>query len=136
MIGVLVLTHGATGEHLLAAATQIVGKTTTRAAAIGVAPDADPQAVLERARALARQLDDGSGVLVLTDLYGATPANIAANLLADGRIEGIAGLSLPMLVRVLSGRDQTLAAAVQRALSGGAEGVLHMNQDCCRDAQR
>ncbi len=136
MIGVLVLTHGASGEHLLAAATQILGQTTTRAAAIGVAPDADPQAVLERARALARQLDDGSGVLVLTDLYGATPANIAANLLADGRIEGIAGLSLPMLVRVLSGRDQTLAAAVQRALSGGAEGVLHMNQDCCRDAQR
>jgi mannose PTS system EIIA component len=136
MIGVLVLTHGATGEHMLATAKQIVGTTRTRAAAMGVAPDADPQAVLEGARALARQLDDGSGVLVLTDLYGATPANVAAQLLADGRIEGIAGLSLPMLVRVLSGRDQTLAAAVQRALSGGAEGVLHMNLDCCRDGQR
>jgi len=136
MIGVLVLTHGATGEHMLATAEQIVGTKRTRAAAMGVAPDADPQAVLEGARALAKQLDDGSGVLVLTDLYGATPANVAAQLLADGRIEGIAGLSLPMLVRVLSGRDQTLAAAVQRALSGGAEGVLHMNRDCCRDAQR
>ena len=136
MIGVLVLTHGAAGEHMLATAKQIVGTTRARAAAMGVASDADPQAALESARALAKQLDDGSGVLVLTDLYGATPANVAARLLADGRIEGIAGLSLPMLVRVLSGRDPTLAAAVQRALSGGAEGVLHMNRDCCRDAQR
>jgi PTS system mannose-specific IIA component len=136
MIGVLVLTHGAAGEHMLATATQIVGTTRARAAAMGVASDADPQAVLESARSLAKQLDDGSGVLVLTDLYGATPANVVAQLLADGRIEGIAGLSLPMLVRVLSGRDPTLAAAVQRALSGGAEGVLHMNRDCCRDAQR
>ncbi|HEV8097260.1 MAG TPA: PTS fructose transporter subunit IIA, partial [Burkholderiales bacterium] len=95
-----------------------------------------PGATLERARALVAQLDDGSGVLVLTDMYGATPGNIAGSLLADGRVEGVAGLSLPMLVRVLSGDDRTLAAAVQRALSGGAEGVLHMNRDCCRDAQR
>jgi mannose PTS system EIIA component len=136
MIGVLVLSHGAAGEHLLAAATQIVGKTRIRAAAIGVGPDADPGEVLQRARSLVAQLDDGSGVLVLTDMYGATPGNIAGSLLVDGRVEGVAGLSLPMLVRVLSGDDRTLAAAVQRALSGGAEGVLHMNRDCCRDAQR
>ena len=136
MIGVLVLTHGATGEHMLATATQIVGKTPVRSAVIGVEPDADPKVVLEKARALAGQLDDGSGVLVLTDMYGATPGNVARALLADGRIEGVAGLSLPMLVRVLSGRNGGLAAAVQRALSGGAEGVLHMNEDCCRDAER
>ena len=136
MIGVLVLTHGAAGEHLLATATQIVGKPRMRAAAIGVEPDADPGTVLQRARSVAAQLDDGSGVLVLTDMYGATPGNIAGGLLADGRIEGVAGLSLPMLVRVLSGDDRTLADAVKRALSGGAEGVLHMNRDCCRDAQR
>jgi mannose PTS system EIIA component len=69
-------------------------------------------------------------------MYGATPGNVVAGLLADGQVEGVAGLSLPMLVRVLSGRNGGLAAAVQRALSGGAEGVLHMNQDCCRDAKR
>ena len=136
MIGVLVLTHGATGEHMLATARQILGSTATHAAALGVEPDADPQAVIERARALAQQLDDGSGVLILTDMYGATPGNVAAALLADGRVEGVAGLSLPMLVRVLSGRDGGLDAAVKRALSGGAEGVLHMNDDCCRDAKR
>jgi mannose PTS system EIIA component len=136
MIGVLLITHGASGEHMLATAMQIVGKTAVRAAAIGVPLDADPQVELDKARARAAQLDDGSGVLVLTDIYGATPGNVAAGLLADGRIEGVAGLSLPMLVRVLSGRNGGLGDAVQRALSGGAEGVLHMNQDCCRDAKR
>ena len=134
MIGVLVLTHGATGEHMLATARQILGSTAMHAAALGVEPDADPQAVIERARALAQQLDDGSGVLILTDMYGATPGNVAAALLADGRVEGVAGLSLPMLVRVLSARNGSLDDAVKRALSGGAEGVLHMNDDCCRDA--
>ena len=136
MIGVLVLTHGATGEHMLATARQILGNTPMRAAALAVETDADPQALIERARALAQQLDDGSGVLILTDMYGATPGNVASALLADGRVEGVAGLSLPMLVRVLSGRNGSLDAAVQRALSGGAEGVLHMNDDCCRDAKR
>ena len=136
MIGVLVLTHGAAGENMLATARQILGSIAMPAAALGVEPEADPQAVIERARALAQQLDDGSGVLILTDMYGATPGNVAAALLADGRVEGVAGLSLPMLVQVLSGRNGNLDAAVKRALSGGADGVLHMNQDCCRDAKR
>ena len=136
MIGVLVLTHGATGEHMLATALQIIGNTAIKSAALGVEPNADPDVVIERARALAQQLDDGSGVLVLTDMYGATPGNVAAALLADGRVEGVAGLSLPMLIRVFSGRNGSLAAAVERARTGGAEGVVHMNQDCCRDAKR
>jgi mannose PTS system EIIA component len=91
----------------------------------------EPDAVLARARALAAQLDAGDGLLVLTDMFGATPCNVAARLLADGRVEGVSGVSLPMLVRVLSSRDGSLAASVQRALSGGAEGVVHINTDRC-----
>src|SRR6185369_17561421 len=121
---------------MLATALQIVGNTPIRSAALGVEPDADPQAVIDRARTVAAQLDGGSGVLILTDMYGATPGNVAGALLADGRVEGVAGLSLPMLVRVLSARNGSLAAAVERARTGGAEGVVHMNQDCCRDAKR
>ena len=136
MIGVLIVSHGATGAELLATAAQVLGTEPPHAAALGVARDADPEAVLARARELLAQLDDGSGVLVLTDMFGATPGNVAARLLADGRVEGVAGLSLPMLLRALAGRDGTLAATVQRALSGGTEGVLYMNRDCCRDAER
>jgi PTS system mannose-specific IIA component len=135
VIGVLVVTHGAIGETLLASAAQILGARQVRAAALGVQRNDDPDAVFARARELAARLDDGTGLLVLTDMYGATPCNVAARLLADGRVEGVAGVSLPMLVRVLARRDGSLAAAVQRALSGGAEGVVHMNADR-RDDQR
>jgi PTS system ascorbate-specific IIA component len=131
MIGVLLVTHGAIGETLLASAEAILGAKQAQAATLGVSRGDDPDKVLLRARDLAAQLDSGAGVLVLTDMFGATPCNVAARLLADGRIEGVSGVSLPMLVRVLSGRNGSLPAAVQRALSGGAEGVVHMNRDGC-----
>ena len=131
MIGVLVISHGAIGETLLASAEQILGGRQAQVATLGVSRGEDPDAVLARARALAASVDSGGGVLVLTDMFGATPCNVAARLLADGRVEGVSGVSLPMLVRVLSGRNGSLPAAVQRALSGGAEGVVHMNTDSC-----
>jgi PTS system ascorbate-specific IIA component len=131
VIGVLLISHGAIGESLLSSAESILGRKQARAAALGVSRNDDPDAVLVRAREIAARLDDGSGVLVLTDMFGATPCNVAARLLTDGRIEGVSGVSLPMLVRVLSGRGGSLPAAVQRALSGGAEGVVHMNSDRC-----
>lgn len=136
MIGVLILSHGTTGASLLATAADVMGVSPPHAVALGVAHNEDPETVLAHARELLAQLDDGSGVLVLTDMFGATPGNIAGRLLADGHVEGVAGLSLPMLVRALSGREGTLAATVQRALSGGSEGVLYMNRDCCCDAKR
>lgn len=131
MIGVLLITHGTIGESLLSSAGQILGAPPARAATIGVALGEEPDAVLERARAAAARLDAGDGVLVLTDMFGATPCNVAGRLLQDGRIEGVSGLSLPMLVRVLSGRTGSLAEAVARARSGGAEGVVHINRDRC-----
>ena len=78
-----------------------------------------------------RQLDEGDGVLVLTDMYGATPGNIALKLLEPGRVEGVAGVNLPMLVRALTYREQGLAVVVEKALSGGVEGVMHMTTDSC-----
>ena len=80
---------------------------------------------------LVRQLDEGDGVLVLTDIYGATPGNIALKLLLPGRVEGVSGVNLPMLIRVLTYREQGLAAAVEKALSGGTGGVIHMTKDAC-----
>jgi PTS system mannose-specific IIA component len=131
VIGVLLISHGAIGETLLASAEAILGKKQAQVGTLGVSRSDDPDKVLARARGLAAQLDSGAGLLVLTDMFGATPCNVAARLLADGRIEGVSGVSLPMLVRVLSGRNGSLPAAVQRALSGGAEGVVHMNTDSC-----
>jgi mannose PTS system EIIA component len=134
MIGVLLVTHGQIGASLLDSAAQILDSAPRLAATLGVSRSDDPDDLVLRARRLVKQLDEGDGVLILTDIFGATPGNVIARLLQDGRIEGISGVSLPMLLRVLTSRNGSISAVVQRALSGGAEGVVHMNSDRCLDA--
>ena len=134
MIGVLVVTHGSIGESLLHSAAQILGATPQQTAVLSVWRQDDPDDLVLRARELLESLDAGDGVLVITDIFGATPGNVVSRLLQDGRVEGVSGASLPMLLRVLTSRNGSLAGAVKRALSGGAEGVVHMNSDRCLDA--
>ena len=137
MIGVLVVTHGSIGEALLTSAAQILGNPPAQVATLSVWRQDDPDDLVLRARELLDSLDAGDGVLVLTDIFGATPGNVVSRLLEDGKVEGVSGASLPMLLRVLTGRngskENKLRAAVERALSGGAEGVIHMNTDRCVD---
>jgi len=83
---------------------------------------------------LIRFLDQGEGVLVMSDIYGATPSNIAARLLKPGRVEGVAGVNLPMLIKALSYRDQPLAAALAKAMSGAAEGICLIPHTSSNDA--
>jgi mannose PTS system EIIA component len=133
MIGVLVVTHGSIGEALLSSATQILGNAQAQTATLSVWRQDDPDDLVLRARELLDTLDAGDGVLVITDIFGATPGNVVSRLLEDGKVEGVSGASLPMLLRVLTSRNGSLSAAVKRALSGGAEGVVHMNTDRCLD---
>ena len=133
MIGVLLITHGGLGEQLLRAAAHTLGTEPERAECVAVSDRDTPELLLARARGALGRVDDGSGVLVVTDMFGATPANIAAKLLADGRVEGLSGANLPMLVRALAHRGEPLAAVVEKARAGAAEGVVHMNADrCCK----
>ena len=134
MIGVLIVTHGEIGTALLHSASQILGSPPSQVATLSVWRQDDPDDLVLRAQELLQGIDDGEGVLVLTDIFGATPGNVVSRLLQDGRIEGVSGVSLPMLLRILSKRNGPLSAVVQRALSGGAEGVVHMNSDRCCDA--
>lgn len=134
MIGVLIVTHGDIGTSLLTSASQILGGEQKQVATLSVWRADDIDDLVLRARELMQSLDSGDGVLVLTDIFGATPGNVVSRLLEDGRIEGVSGASLPMLLRVLTGRNGSLAGAVKRAMSGGAEGVVYMNTDRCLDA--
>ena len=131
MIGILIVAHGAMGEALIHSASHVLGKRPLRVRQVGVTVHDDPEAILPQAKDLVRQLDEGKGVLVLTDIYGATPGNIALKLLVPGRVEGISGVNLPMLIRALTYRDKGLAKVVEKSLSGGTEGVVHMNTDSC-----
>ena len=135
MIGILIVTHGEIGRSLLDSASQILGGVPAQACTLSVWRQDDPDDLVLRARELLERIDAGDGVLVLTDIFGATPGNVVSRLLDDDNVEGVSGVSLPMLLRVLTGRMKqgNLAAAVQRALSGGAEGVVHMNSDRCLD---
>jgi PTS system ascorbate-specific IIA component len=134
LIGVLIVTHGEIGTALLESARQILAVDVPQVATLSVWRQDDPDDLVLRARELLDGIDSGDGVLVLTDIFGATPGNVVSRLLEDGRVEGVSGVSLPMLLRVLTSRNGSLPAAVQRAISGGADGVVHMNSDRCCDA--
>ncbi len=126
MVGILILAHGSLGDSLIHCAAHVMGERPRGLLELGVTVNDDPARVLPRALGLVSQLDSGQGVLVLTDIYGATPSNIAARLLAPGRVEGLAGVNLPMLVRALTYRNEPLGAVVAKAVSGGREGVIPM----------
>ena len=126
MIGILIVAHEKLGQSLIRCATHVLGGPPPHLMDIGITIQDDPQAIVPEAQRLVERLDLGAGVLVLTDIYGATPCNIACQLLVPGRVEGIAGASLPMLMRALTYRNEPLEGLVQRAISGGRDGVTRM----------
>jgi PTS system ascorbate-specific IIA component len=126
MIGILIITHGTLGESLIHCASHVLNKRPPRLKQLGVTAQDDPTLLLPQARTLAKELDDGSGVLILSDMYGGTPSNLASKLVVPGKIEAVAGVSLPMLIRVLTYRDRDLQTIVTKAISGGCEGVLRV----------
>ena len=126
MIGILLVSHGAFGESLIHCASHVLGKRPLYVRQLGVTVHDDPDEILPTAEDLIRFLDQGQGVLVMTDIFGATPSTIAMRLLRPGRVEGIAGVNLPMLIRALTYREEPLEAVVAKALSGGSEGVMRM----------
>ena len=126
MIGILIVSHGAFGESLIHSASHVLGKRPLFLRQLGVTVHDDPDAILPVAEDLIRFLDQDQGVLVLTDMLGATPSNIATRLLVAGRVEGVSGVNLPMLIRALTYREEPLADLVEKALSGASEGVMRM----------
>ncbi|HRP95916.1 MAG TPA: PTS fructose transporter subunit IIA [Rhodocyclaceae bacterium] len=126
MIGIFLITHGTLGESLIQCVSHVLNKRPAQLVQLGVSPQDDPLDLLPIARQMLEWTDSGQGAVILTDIYGATPANVAAKLLAPGRIEGIAGVNLPMLLRVLTYREKDLDTLVQRAVTGACDGVLHM----------
>jgi len=127
MIGILLLTHGTLGESLIQCCCHVLNRRPVQIAQLGVSAQDDPLDLVPAARQWLQQVDTGKGVIVLTDIYGATPSNVATKLLEPGRVEAIAGVSLPMLLRVLTYRDKSdIDTVIQKAITGGCDGVLHM----------
>jgi PTS system mannose-specific IIA component len=126
MIGILLISHGTFGESLVQNACHVLNKRPPQLAQLGLAPQDDPLDLLPLARRLLAEVDTGEGVVILTDILGASPANLAAKLLDAGRVEGIAGVNLPMLLRILTYRTHDLPTLLQKGVSGGHDGVVNM----------
>ncbi len=119
MIGLVLVTHGRLADEFVVAMEHVVGpQKQVRTVAIG--PEDDMEARRADIRAAIEEVDSGRGVIVLTDLFGGTPSNLAISLMERGRIEVIAGINLPMLIRLESARRKMgVAAAVAAAREAG-----------------
>jgi len=135
MIGVLLVTHNGLGDSLLDCVMHVIGSIPPHLKSLSVMADDDPKSKEDEARALIKLLDTGEGVLLLTDIYGATPSNIAHRLCKPGHVEGVAGVNLPMLLRVACSPNLPLSEMAQRALQGGRDCIVALNADFegCKD---
>ena len=124
-VGILLITHEGIGSTLLAVALRLMRNLPLACEAFDVPFDGDPDSLLPQASAAMRRVDSGSGVLVLTDLYGATPSNIAARLARLGTpVRRVSALSLPMLLRVMNYADLDLDDLPAVAAAGARNGSI------------
>ncbi len=123
-VGLLIITHDGIGASLLGTTSLMLGGCPLKAKLLMASRDSNPAELKDKASEYIATIDSGEGVLVLTDLYGSTPSNIAAQLKENAHIRVVTGLNLPMLVRVLNYPDLNLEELATKAISGGHDGVM------------
>lgn len=122
-VGILLITHSNIGSSLCDAVVSVLGSCPLAVKTLPVSFDCEPEQLVTEARAIIKSLDQGEGVLVLTDMYGSTPSNIACKL-TNSTVKVVAGVNLPMLVRIMNYPKLDLQQLTDKAVSGGHEGVI------------
>ena len=136
MIGILVVAHGTLAESLVEGVSHILGQRPASLATLDFREHADPDAWQYLLQARIGELDEGQGVLVMADVYGATPCNTLCRVLVPERVEGITGANLPMLLNALNYRDtQSLPQLVERIVNGGRNSINHISETMCNAAK-
>lgn len=123
-VGLVMVTHGHIGAAMLEVAVRMLGHCPLRVEILQVGGDADPDELREQARQRIEAVDQGEGVLLLTDMYGGTPSNVARSLSDGKRVCMIAGLNLPMLIRILNYAQLEADDLAAKAISGGRDGIF------------
>jgi len=133
MVGIVIVAHTPVASAMLGFAEHAFGVAPLRVRAVDVPPYEDIKVSFDRVLKAAYGVNTGLGVLILTDVMGATPANVASKLEALGPLSGLnapvivlAGLNLPMLMRCISHRGESLEELAQKALQGGQNGILRL----------
>lgn len=128
MIGILIIAHAPLGAALKEFAAHVYGEVPDRILSLDVMAHEDAKLTLEKATAAAKKIFAKDGLLVLTDIMGATPANVASRLAHQsefsGQVRVIAGVNLPMLMRAIAYRSEDLDSVTNKALHGGQQGIL------------
>jgi PTS system ascorbate-specific IIA component len=132
MIPLLIVAHGSFGDSLIQCASYVLGQRPEQLESLDLLSCDDPAGILERARAQIARMDQGKGVLILTDVYGATPCNTVCQLIEHEHVEAVAGVNLPMLLKALTYRNEDLSLLIRKAVTGGQSGVMYVLP---RDAQ-
>ncbi|MDH5325535.1 MAG: PTS sugar transporter subunit IIA [Gammaproteobacteria bacterium] len=123
-VSVLLITHENLGKILLEITTRVLGVCPLQTDTLCVPFDSDPDQMLAQAQAKVETMNSGDGVLILTDMFGATPSNIAHKLSKPEHVMVVTGLNMPMMMRVMNYPDLTLTQLVEIAVDGGKDGVL------------
>lgn len=123
MVGVIVITHGQLGKYLLEAAQTILGPQ-EQCAHIAVEGNIEVEELLTELKRAVKRVDSGSGVLILTDMFGGTPSNISLSLLQPEKIDILTGANLPMLLRIMGMREQNLSQLVLDAKNAAIQGIV------------
>ena len=126
MAGILLVTHNGLGDSFVDCVKHVLGEVPPNLKVLSVLAGDDPQLKLAEGKALIKQLDAGGGVLILADVFGATPSNIGRQLCHAEHVSGVAGLNLPMLLRVVCSPDKTLPELAKIAVEGGRECIVQM----------
>jgi len=126
LVGILLVTHNNLGASLADCVRHVLGAVPKNLKVLSVLAGEDPQHNITEGEALIKELDNGSGVLILADVFGATPSNIGRKLCHAERVEGVAGVNLPMLLRVVCSSNKTLSELANIAIEGGRECIVHM----------
>lgn len=128
-VGVLIISHDEIGSALLSAVKQAFGsELPLSVATVALASSADPEILIPKLKKVLQAMNQGDGVLILTDLFGSTPSNIARNIQDCQETRIVTGLNLPMLIRVMNYPQLSLAELAEKARTGGQCGIIECSK--------
>ena len=132
MISILLITHGELGKSLIECATHVLGNKPLFLESLSIENDCTHESMFRQISERINLLDQGDGVLILTDIFGATPCNIITKIIKPGKVSAIAGVNLSMLIRTINYRNEPFDSLISKAIQGAQDGIIHIqgNQSC------
>jgi len=126
MISILLITHGELGKSLIECATHVLGDKPLFLESLSIENDCTHESMFKQISERINLLDQGDGVLILTDIFGATPCNIITKIIKPGKVSAIAGVNLSMLIRTISYRNESFDSLISKAIQGAQDGIIHI----------